>query len=124
MDFLNDVVDKAKEVIDVTAKKTGEVVTAQKQKFDIASIESRRAKDFSALGELYYNKVKAGLSPENGTESIIAAIDEKNDKIRALKDELNAAKSKRFCPKCGVAVDDTAKYCNACGEQLIFDSEE
>ena len=44
MDFLENALDKAREVIDVACKKTNEVVITEKQKFDIASIENKRAK--------------------------------------------------------------------------------
>lgn len=44
MDFIDDAVTKAKEAFDVACKKTNEVVTTQKQKFDIASLEAKRIK--------------------------------------------------------------------------------
>ena len=58
MEFFDDAVSKAKEAIDVACKKTNEVVTLQKQKFNMAALESRRAKDFQLLGEIIYNKIK------------------------------------------------------------------
>ena len=50
MDFFDDAVNKAKEALDVACKKTNEVVTTQKQRFDIASLEAKRTRDFEALG--------------------------------------------------------------------------
>ena len=58
MDFFDNALDKAKEAIDIVSKKTGEVVTAQKQKFDIASLENKKAKDFEKLGEIYFSLIK------------------------------------------------------------------
>ena len=58
MDFIDDAVTKAKEAFDVACKKTNEVVTTQKQKFDIASLEAKRTKDFEALGRFYYSELK------------------------------------------------------------------
>ena len=61
MDFLNSIdqaMNKAKEVFDVACKKTGEVVNTQKQKFDVSSLENKRAKDFEKLGSLYFDLIK------------------------------------------------------------------
>lgn len=124
MDFFDDVVNKAKEAIDVASKKTGEVVNTQKQKFDIASLENKRAKDFAVLGEIYYNKIKDGEAQDENISELVLSIKEKSEKIEKLKEEVNSAKNKRICPKCGAAIDQTSNYCNACGEKLFYDSEE
>ena len=39
MGFLDDAINKTKEVFDVACQKTGEVVTTEKQKFNIASLK-------------------------------------------------------------------------------------
>ena len=44
--------------------------------------------------------------------------------IDKLKAEINSAKNKRICPKCGAAIDQISNYCNACGAKLFYDSEE
>lgn len=124
MDFLDDMLSKAKDAIDVASKKTGEVVNTQKQKFDIASLESKRSKDFAVLGEIYYNKIKDGECDDENISELVLAIKEKSDKIDKLKAEINSAKNKRICPKCGAAIDQISNYCNACGEKLFYDSEE
>ena len=124
MDFFDDMVSKAKEAIDVASKKTGEVVNTQKQKFDIASLENKRAKDFAVLGEIYYNKIKDGEAQDENISELVLSIKEKSEKIEKLKAEVNSAKNKRICPKCGAAIEQTSNYCNACGEKLFYDSEE
>ena len=124
MDFFDDMLSKAKDAIDVASKKTGEVVNTQKQKFDIASLESKRAKDFAVLGEIYYNKIKDGEEEDENISELVLSIKEKSDKIDKLKAEINNAKNKRICPKCGAAIDQISNYCNACGEKLFYDSEE
>ena len=120
MDFFDDMVNKAKEAIDVASKKTGEVVNTQKQKFDIASLESKRAKDYAVLGEIYYNKIKDGAVEDENVSELVLAIKEKSEKIEKLKAEVNSAKNKRICPKCGAAIEQTSNYCNACGAKLFF----
>ncbi len=124
MDFFDDVMTKAKEAIDVASKKTNDAVTVQKQKFDIASLESKRARDFQILGELYYNKIKNGAEADGDVGRIVKAINEKNEKINSLKSEINSIKHKRICPKCGTAVEQASNYCGACGAKLVFEEED
>lgn len=124
MDFFDDMLNKAKDAIDVASKKTGEVVNTQKQKFDVASLESKRAKDFAVLGEIYYNKIKDGEAADENISELVLSIKEKSEKIDMLKAEINNAKNKRICPKCGASIDQISNYCSACGEKLFYDSEE
>lgn len=124
MDFFDDMLNKAKDAIDVASKKTGEVVNTQKQKFDVASLESKRAKDFAVLGEIYYNKIKDGEAADENISELVLSIKEKSEKIDMLKAEINSAKNKRICPKCGTSIDQISNYCSACGEKLFYDSEE
>ncbi len=60
--------------------KTNEVVTTQKQKFDIASLEAKRTKDFEALGRFYYSELKDNKIENEEAARLVAAIDEKNAK--------------------------------------------
>ena len=105
MDFIDDAVTKAKEAFDVACKKTNEVVTTQKQKIDIASLEAKRTKDFEALGRFYYSELKDNEIENEEAARLVAAIDEKNAKIDELRREINNTKNKRVCPKCGESID-------------------
>ena len=124
MDFLDNATVKAKEIFDVARKKTNETVGIQKQKFNIGSLENKRSKDFEVLGEIFYNKIKNGDVVDADVSEIVSSIDEKNDKIKQLKEEINTVKNKKICPKCGLAIDVNSNYCSACGEKFIFDSSE
>ncbi len=118
MDFFDNALDKAKEAFDIVSKKTGEVVTAQKQKFDVASLESKRAKDFEKLGEIYFGLIKDAEIEDQETKALVEAIIKKENEIFQLKDELNAAKYQRICPNCQANISKTAVYCSACGMKL------
>ena len=79
MGFFEDAISKTKEVFDVVCQKTGEIVTTEKQKISIASLKSKREKDYAALGKIYFeieqilgkrefieNKLLEATSPTNG----------------------------------------------------------
>lgn len=124
MDFFDNAVNKAKEVFDVAYKKTNEVVNTQKQKFDIASVENKRAKDYEALGMLYFNMIKDSDNLDDAVKSIVEEIKIKNEKIAELRGEINNAKNKRVCPKCNANISKDSTYCSVCGAKLSIDSEE
>lgn len=124
MDFFDEAINRAKEAFDIACKKTNEVVHIGKQKFDIASIENKRAKDYEALGVIYFDLIKDNENIGDLTvKALVEEIKAKTKKIAELKEELNASKFKRCCPKCGAVVDDIAVFCTICGERLKKEDE-
>lgn len=123
MDFLDNAVNKAKEVFDVACKKTNDVVTTQKQKFDVATIENKRNKDYAKLGEIYYNLVNDTEIEDNSIKELVDAITEKNKKIEEINIEINSSKNKRVCPKCSALIDENSIFCSICGEKITIDGE-
>lgn len=121
MDIFDNAVNKAKEAFDVACKKTGEVVNVQKNKFDLATLESKKAKDFEALGKIYYESVKDSADNSPNVQELVEAIKIKNDKIEELRKDIRIAKNKRVCPNCSSEVDKDAAFCSSCGAQLIFE---
>ncbi len=118
MDFFENAVSKAKEVFDVACKKTGEVVTTQKQKIDIATIENKRNKDFLVLGKLYFKNIKDAEIEDGEIAALVTAIKEKNEQIKQINEEINEAKDMKVCPNCESFVKDSDLYCSVCGEKL------
>ena len=100
MDFLDNAISKAKEVVDIAYKKTEEVVTTEKQRFDIASLNSKIDKDYKALGQIFYNLYKDNDNIPDNAKIIMEAIDEKLLKIKELKEEIGDSKNKAVCPHC------------------------
>ena len=121
MDFLDNAVNKAKEAIDIACKKTNEVVSTQKQKFDIATIENKRSKNYEELGKLYFEMVKDSEIENQRAKALVEEIKEKNAKIKELQEEINATQNKRICPKCACVLEDDAVFCSSCGEKVIID---
>ena len=94
MGFLDDAIIKTKEVLDVACKKTDEIVTVEKQKFNIASLKSKREKVFANLGKIYFEKIKE--NPEDQSEEVCSLVDDicnKNDEIARLNDEIDKIKN-------------------------------
>lgn len=95
MDFFDNAINKAKDALDVACRKTDEIVTAQKQKFDIASLKNKRAKDFEKLGSVYFKKIANSEIEDEEIKSLVEEIKQKNKQIKELYDELEAAKEEK-----------------------------
>ena len=124
MSFIDDAINKTKEVFDVACKKTDEVVTTQKQKFSIASLESKREKDFADLGRIYFELAKNNTDLTDEARNLVDAISEKNEEIARLNQDIQNTKNKRICPNCNANIDVNSVYCNNCGVKLTIESEQ
>lgn len=124
MSFLDDAINKTKEVFDVACKKTDEVVTTQKQKFSVASLESKREKDFADLGRIYFELVKDSTDLTDEARNLVDAISEKNEEIARLNKDIQNTKNKRICPNCNANIDANSVYCNNCGTKVTIESEQ
>ena len=118
-EFLDTAMDKAKEVFDVACKKTEKAVTVSKQRFDIASMESKREKTYAKLGKVCFKEMK---DTDNGEMAqLIGEIEKLNSNIDTARTKLAEIKNKRICPNCGQAIENISVFCNFCGEKLIIE---
>ena len=88
MEFFDEAVGKAKDIFDVACKKTGAAVNTGKLKMEIATNETKMAKDFEALGKIYFESIKDSDDLDSKTAKIRDLIAEKQNKIEAIKEEL------------------------------------
>ena len=124
MDFFDNVLNKTKEAFDVVSKKTGEIVTVEKQKFDVSSLKSKLEKDYAELGRLYFKSIDTTDGLDAKEKALVEEINKKLEAINELNVEIANAKAKRFCPSCKAAIADNSVYCSNCGEKLTYDSKE
>ena len=115
MEFFDDAVSKTKEVFETVSKKTSEVITTEKQRFDMASLKSKREKDYTALGKIYFEAVKDDDAASEEVKALMENIKAKTDEIERLAAEIQTAKNKKICDSCGANIDRNSVYCNICG---------
>lgn len=123
MDFLDNAINKTKEVFDVAYKKTSEVVTVEKQKYNISTLKSKCEKDFADLGKIYFELVKNDTDLSDEVRNLVDAITEKQEEIARINEEIQNTKNKRVCPNCNANIDINSVYCNSCGTKLTMESE-
>ncbi len=124
MDLFDELLDKAKVALDVAVKATEDVVDTGKQKFNIASLESKISKDYKALGEAFYTFKKNGEIDDAAVDELVLSIEEKLAKIEEIKEEIRKAKANRVCANCGAAIEENTIFCPICGQKLEFSNEE
>lgn len=118
MGFFEDSVIMAKEFIDATGKKGGELVEAQKIKLTIAKFHSQLSEDYQTLGRLAYDAAKNGTDIDEVHTAIVLSIDEKLEKVARLKEKLAGVKGMKVCAECSYSNPSSADYCCRCGKKL------
>lgn len=114
MEFnFNEVVAKAKDIIDVAAGTAEKAVSVQKKKINIASIKSKLAKEYEVLGRAYYES----LSKENAEKlnQAVENVKARKEELRQAKKELANEKENKVCASCGALVQQDAAFCSFCG---------
>ncbi|KPU45106.1 double zinc ribbon [Oxobacter pfennigii] len=137
MSFLDNLTKKVGDAAKVAAKRSEGFMETTKLNMAISSDEGRIKAIYNQLGELTYNKFKAGEISDGELaalclqireiENNIAELKEKIEEIRLTKDHETAessytppasAEEKKFCSSCGAEVSAGAKFCSSCGTSL------
>lgn len=120
MATFDDVVERAKDIFSEAGKKTGDFVSIQKLRVNIADLSNRISKLYRELGKLTYEASKNGTDNTIAIDTIIVEIEQKDNELNILKSKINEMKNKKTCPSCGKANSEDAVFCSYCGEKLIY----
>lgn len=93
MGFLEDAIIKTKEAFDIACKKTDEVVSVEKLKFNISTIKKNREKEYVELGKIYFEKIKDSTELNEDEQKIVNGIIKKNAEIEDLNREISNYKN-------------------------------
>lgn len=118
MGFLDDALNKTKEVIDVACKKTDEIVTEEKLKINILSLKNKCEKDYIKLGEIYYKILNEKEEISDKEKKIIANIAANKKEIEKLQAELDGMHYDLICPKCQKKIPTNSTFCTYCGAKI------
>ncbi len=120
MDYINEALNKTKEVFGVVKQKTSDAIDIGVQKYDIAVLERDLSKLYNKLGKSAYAVFCDSENTPDELKREIEAITLKQKQILKAKAELNTTRNKRICAACGAAIDSDSTFCNFCGEKVTF----
>ena len=124
---MDDVLEKAKEAVDLAAKKTGEVVSISKLKVEAIQVNGEIKKLYEKLGRVVYTAQTSQKPNEDAVHSLCEEIEELYAKRAALEEEIDEIRNKTVCPSCGCKNDKENDFCAKCGKPMKdavgFDAE-
>ena len=116
---LDNIFEKAKDIFEAAYRKTENVVSHQKQKLDVQSLESKLNKNYETLGKAYYGMLNSGEDFDSeALKPILDEIKENLLAVNAAKEELMKYQNKRRCKACGEIIDNNSQFCNRCGKKV------
>ena len=89
----------------------GDLVDSTKRKFRLAALEGAVEGTLAEVGELLY-------ATHTGTPTDSQVLQEKLEKIDALKAEISRMQGTAVCPICGAAARSGDVFCRECGGKL------
>ena len=115
---LDDLINSAKNLVDIAGKKTDNVVEVSKLKYQCVQMSAELKSLYEKLGNAVYTMVKSDFSNKELMDSLIEEIDSLKERIDQVNQEIAKRKNIRVCPGCGSRNEKDACYCNKCGNKL------
>ena len=123
MNTFDETVQKAKDVFSTAYKKTGEIVNLQKQKIDLAALESKLNKSFAELGKAEFELIKDQENNSADIKELVDTIKEQLAVVEDLKEKIGIAQGKIICEKCGSKIAADSLFCSYCGAKINYDED-
>ena len=124
---MDEVFEKAKDAVNIAAKKTEEVVNISKLKLETVKVNNEIKMLYEKLGRNIYCARQKDKSIEDTIHSICEEIDELLSKLDALNQEIADLKNVTICPSCGENNLKENVFCSKCGKRIKnsvgFDAE-
>lgn len=122
MEFLDNTLENAKEVLDTVSKKAKETVNLQKKRMEVASLKRSLSKKYEAFGRAVYPIYRANGETDEAVDLLAEQLEQTEQQLEEAAKELAIMQKKVICPACGQAVTRDSKFCNHCGAQLPEDA--
>ena len=122
MGILEDAAVKAKEVLDAAGKKTNDIITVQKLRYKLSTLNTQMNRDYELLGRLQYDLIKNGEAVDTLILEQIGKIDKSKLEIAEVKSQIAEQKGRAICPACRAVQDEEAVFCSRCGKKLTPDA--
>lgn len=103
---------------DVAGKKATELAGATRINLQIFDLNTECEVLYKEIGRMVYELHRGSEVSNDEMDEKIAAVDAKQEKIAALREELAGMKTIVVCPHCGKTCSREDAYCSGCGGAL------
>lgn len=103
---------------DVAGKKATELAGATRINLQIFDLNTECEVLYKEIGRMVYELHRGSEVSNDEMDEKIAAVDAKQEKIAALREELAGMKTIVACPHCGKTCSREDAYCSGCGGAL------
>lgn len=103
---------------DVAGKKASELASATRLNLQIFDLNTECEALYKEIGKMVYDLHRGAEISNDEMDEKIAAVDAKQEKIAALREELAEMRSVVVCPHCGKACGREDSFCSGCGGAL------
>ena len=118
MNFIDEIYENAKTLVDKTNEKAEELVDKSKTQLKIFKLRAKLRECYTLLGIRVYNKTKAGEELGKVVEMRIHEIDALREQIDDLKEQVELIGQYKKCKNCGNYNDKEDEICLSCGANL------
>lgn len=108
----------ASRAADVAGKKATELAGATRINLQIFDLNTECEVLYKEIGRMVYELHRGSEVSNDEMDEKIAAVDAKQEKIAALREELAGMKTIVVCPHCGKTCSREDAYCSGCGGAL------
>nr|WP_297274371.1 hypothetical protein [uncultured Agathobaculum sp.] len=103
---------------DVAGKKATELAGATRINLQIFDLNTECEVLYKEIGRMVYELHRGSEVSNDEMDEKIAAVDAKQEKIAALREELAGMRTLVVCPHCGKTCSREDAYCSGCGGAL------
>ena len=103
---------------DVAGKKATELAGATRINLQIFDLNTECEVLYKEIGRMVYELHRGNEVSNDEMDEKIAALDAKQEKIAALREELAGMRTIVVCPHCGKTCSREDAYCSGCGGAL------
>ena len=103
---------------DAAGKKATELASATRLNLQIFDLNTECEVLYKEIGRMVYDLHRGAEISNDEMDEKIAAVDAKQEKIAALREELAGMRSVVVCPHCGKACGREDSFCSGCGGAL------
>lgn len=115
---IDEILNRAKDMVNVAAKKTNDVVEVSKLKLEAAKLQGELKALYAQLGIEAYDSKKEFLAEDAVCKEIMDEIDALLEKIDAVNETVADRQNTPVCPECGAKTKVEHFYCPICGTPL------